>query len=93
MFRFLLKRAALTLPTFAALMLITFMMIRMVPGDPIEVRRGERGISPERLAELRHEMGLDQPWLKQFWDYVVQILHGDFEIGRASCRERVCSVV
>ena len=78
MFRFLLKRAALTLPTFAALMLITFMMIRMVPGDPIEVRRGERGISPERLAELRHEMGLDQPWLRQFWDYVVQILHGDF---------------
>ena len=78
MIRFLLKRAALTLPTFLALMLITFMMIRMVPGDPIEVRRGERGISPERLAELRHEMGLDQPWIKQFWDYVLQILHGDF---------------
>ena len=42
------------------------MMIRLVPGDPIEVRRGERGISPERLAELRHEMGLDQPVWKQF---------------------------
>jgi dipeptide transport system permease protein len=78
MFRFLLKRAALTLPTFGALMLITFMMIRMVPGDPIEVRKGERGISPERLAQLRHEMGLDQPVLKQFWDYVWNILHGDF---------------
>ena len=78
MIRFLLKRAALTIPTFVALMLITFMMIRMVPGDPIEVRKGERGISPERLAQLRHEMGLDQPWLKQFWDYCLQILHGDF---------------
>ena len=78
MFRFLLKRLALTLPTFLALMFVTFMLIRMVPGDPIEVRRGERGISPERLAQLRHEMGLDQPIWKQFLDYVWALLHGDF---------------
>ncbi len=78
MFRFLLKRLALTLPTFIALMFITFVMLRLVPGDPIEVRRGERGISPERLAQLRHEMGLDQPLWKQFLDYVWNILHGDF---------------
>jgi dipeptide transport system permease protein len=78
MFRFLLKRAALTLPTFFALMFVTFTMIRLVPGDPIEVRRGERGISPERLAELRHDMGLDQPVWKQFLDYVWALLHGDF---------------
>ena len=78
MFRFLLKRLALTLPTFIALMFVTFMLIRMVPGDPIEVRRGERGISPERLELLRHEMGLDQPVWKQFLDYVWGLLHGDF---------------
>jgi dipeptide transport system permease protein len=78
MFRFFLKRAALTLPTFIALMFVTFTMIRLVPGDPIEVRRGERGISPERLAELRHDMGLDQPIWKQFLDYVWALLHGDF---------------
>ena len=78
MFRFLLKRLALTIPTFIALMFITFVMIRLVPGDPIEVRRGERGISPERLAELRHEMGLDQPIWRQFLDYANALLHGDF---------------
>jgi len=78
MIRFLLKRLALTLPTFFALMFVTFVMIRLVPGDPIEVRRGERGISPERLEQLRHEMGLDQPIWKQFVDYVWAILHGDF---------------
>ena len=78
MFRFLLKRLALTLPTFFALMFVTFMLIRLVPGDPIEVRRGERGISPERLELLRHEMGLDQPVWKQFLDYVWGLLHGDF---------------
>ena len=78
MLRFLIKRLALTIPTFVALMFVTFMLLRMVPGDPIEVRRGERGISPERLAELRHEMGLDQSIVKQFLDYVWAILHGDF---------------
>ena len=78
MFRFLLNRLALTLPTFFALMFVTFMLIRLVPGDPIEVRRGERGISPERLELLRHEMGLDQPVWKQFLDYVWGLLHGDF---------------
>lgn len=78
MFRFLLKRLALTIPTFFALMFITFVMVRLVPGDPIEVRMGERGISPERLAQLRQEMGLDQPVWKQFLDYVNALLHGDF---------------
>jgi len=81
MIRFLLRRLALTVPTFVALMFVTFMMIRLVPGDPIEVRRGERGISPERLAELRHEMGLDQPIWKQFVDYVWGLLHGDFGVS------------
>ncbi len=81
MIRFLLRRLALTVPTFLALMFVTFMMIRLVPGDPIEVRRGERGISPERLAELRHEMGLDQPIWKQFLDYIWGLAHGDFGVS------------
>ncbi len=81
MFRFLLKRLALTVPTFVALMFVTFMMIRLVPGDPVEVRRGERGISPERHAELLHQMGLDQPVWKQFADYMWGLLHGDFGVS------------
>jgi dipeptide transport system permease protein len=78
MIKFFLKRAALTLPTFFALMFVTFMAIRLVPGDPVEVRTGERGISPERLAYFRHELGLDQPVWRQFLDYVWKLLHGDF---------------
>ena len=78
MFKFLLKRAALTVPTFLALMFLTFVAIRLVPGDPVEVRVGERGISPERLAMFRHDLGLDQPVWKQFADYVWALLHGDF---------------
>src|SRR5512140_1487300 len=78
MLKYLLKRAALTVPTFIALMFLTFVAIRLVPGDPVEVRVGERGISPERLAQFRHELGLDQPVWLQFWHYVVDLVHGDF---------------
>jgi dipeptide transport system permease protein len=78
MFSFLLRRLLLTIPTFVALMFITFVMIRLVPGDPIEARRGERGISPERHAELLKDMGLDQSIWKQFADYAGGILQGDF---------------
>lgn len=78
MIKFFLKRLALTVPTFFALMFLTFVAIRLVPGDPVEVRVGERGISPERLAYFRHELGLDQPVWKQFLDYVWGLLHGDF---------------
>ena len=56
MFTYLLKRLALTVPTFIALMFITFVMVRLVPGDPIEVRRGERGIDPERLEFCRPDL-------------------------------------
>jgi dipeptide transport system permease protein len=78
MLLFFLKRLALTVPTFVALMFMTFVAIRLVPGDPVEVRTGERGISPERLAQFRHELGLDQPVWKQFADYMWALLHGDF---------------
>ena len=78
MLAFFAKRLALTLPTFLALMFVTFFAIRLVPGDPVEVRVGERGISPERLAQFRHELGLDQPVWKQFLDYVSGVLRGDF---------------
>jgi dipeptide transport system permease protein len=84
MLQFLLRRLALTIPTFIALMFVTFVAIRLVPGDPVEVRVGERGISPERLAMFRHDLGLDQPVWKQFLDYGWQLLHGDFGVSLAT---------
>ncbi len=81
MLKLILRRVALTVPTFVALMFVTFVAVRLVPGDPIEARTGERGIDPERLAALRHELGLDQPVWKQFLDYVYALLHGDFGVS------------
>jgi dipeptide transport system permease protein len=59
-------------------MFATFVAIRLVPGDPVETRMGEHGITPERLAMLRHQLGLDLPVWQQFLAYVWQLLHGDF---------------
>jgi len=81
MFRFIIKRASLIIPTFLGVTFLSFMLIRLVPGDPIEVRVGERGISPERLAELRHEYGLDQPLWKQFLDYEGDVVTGNLGVS------------
>ena len=81
MLRFILTRVSLVIPTFLGVTFLTFLLIRLVPGDPIEVRLGERGISPERLAELRREMGLDQPLWQQFLDYIGGVLSGDLGVS------------
>src|SRR5919108_1751461 len=81
MIRFILTRLGLVIPTFLGIILLTFVLIRLVPGDPVEVRVGERGISPERHAELLHEMGLDRPLTVQFFDYVGGVLQGDLGIS------------
>jgi dipeptide transport system permease protein len=81
---YFLRRVALTIPTFVALMFLTFVAIRLVPGDPVEVRVGEHGMSPERLAYFRHELGLDQPFWKQFLDYAWRLVHGDFGVSLAT---------
>ncbi len=81
MLRLLARRLALIVPTFLGVTLLGFLLIHAIPGDPVEVRSGERGISPERLAYLRHELGLDQPLWKQFLDYEGQLLQGN--LGRS----------
>ncbi|HVR67311.1 MAG TPA: ABC transporter permease subunit [Verrucomicrobiae bacterium] len=79
MLRFILTRASLVIPTFLGIILLTFALIRMVPGDPIEVRTGERGITPERHAEMLHQWGLDRPLPVQFASYVGNVLTGNLE--------------
>ena len=81
MLRFIVTRAALIIPTFIGVTLLAFAMIRLVPGDPIELLAGERGISPERHAKLAAEYGFDKPILMQYAVYVAEVLQGD--LGRS----------
>ena len=77
MIKFFLKRIAMIIPTFIGVTLLTFALIHLIPGDPVVLIAGERGITPERHAILRAEMGLDKPILVQYGRYVWGVLHGD----------------
>jgi dipeptide transport system permease protein len=77
MLRFILTRVSLVIPTFIGITLLTFFIIRLIPGDPIELLAGEHGIDPARHELLRHQFGFDRPVLVQYADYVGKILHGD----------------
>lgn len=77
MFAFLLKRIGVVIPTFIGVTLLTFALIRLIPGDPVELLAGERGVDPARHAELLAQMGLDKPILVQYWDYLTGIFQGD----------------
>ncbi|OUS35469.1 peptide ABC transporter permease [Rhodobacterales bacterium 56_14_T64] len=77
MLRFVLSRLLTFLPTFFGVTLISFAFIRVLPGDPIIVMAGERGMTEERYQEMVVKLGFDKPMLQQYWDYLTGILQGD----------------
>ncbi len=77
MLNFLLSRLLTFIPTFIGVTLISFSFIRVLPGDPIIVMAGERGMSEERYAALREQFGFDRPLISQYWDYMTGVLQGD----------------
>jgi len=77
MFSFILRRLGVLIPTFFGITLITFALIRMIPGDPIEVMVGERTLDPVMHAAAMKRLGLDQPLYVQYFDYVSKLFHGD----------------
>lgn len=78
MLRFLLGRLAVLIPTFIGVSLIAFSFIRLLPGDPVALLSGERVMSPERHAEITHQLGLDRSLPIQYLDYLGGVLTGNF---------------
>jgi len=81
MLRFLGSRLAILIPTFLGVTFVAFAFIRLIPGDPILLMVGERGISPERHAEMMAQFGFDRPFLLQYLGFLANLLHGD--LGRS----------
>ncbi|MDX6748908.1 ABC transporter permease subunit [Geminicoccaceae bacterium 1502E] len=77
MVRFLLARLGVLVPTFVGVTFVAFVLIRLVPGDPIEMLAGERGIGAERHAELMAQYGFDRPLWYQYGSFLVNVLQGD----------------
>src|SRR5690606_30922300 len=78
MFRFLLRRLAVLIPTFIGVSIIAFAFIRVLPGDPVMLMSCERVMSPERHAARSHELGFDRPLWIQYLDYIGGVVRGDF---------------
>ncbi|GHA55900.1 peptide ABC transporter permease [Amylibacter ulvae] len=78
MIGFLLKRILLLIPTFIGITIVSFGFVRVLPGDPVLLMAGERGISEERYAALLSEFGYDRPIWQQYLEYLNNLVHGDF---------------
>lgn len=77
MLGFILRRLGTFIPTFIGVSIVSFLFIRLLPGDPILLMAGERGMTDERYAQLMSQFGFDRPLLAQYWDYLSGIVRGD----------------
>ncbi|CAG0960403.1 Glutathione transport system permease protein GsiC [Gammaproteobacteria bacterium] len=76
----LIRRIASIIPTVFGVLLLTFLLVHLVPGDPVEVMLGESASGADRQA-LRAELGLDRPLPVQFGEYLMRLARGDFGVS------------
>jgi len=88
MIAYTIRRALIAIPTLFIVLTITFVLIRIAPGDPAEVRLGDYA-SKEAVEALRKEMGLNKPIWIQYLHTLKDLLQGDF--GRSMVNGRPIS--
>ncbi|WP_323013820.1 ABC transporter permease [Devosia sp.] len=84
MHTFILKRLGQSLIVLVLVSVIIFLSVRILPGDPIYLIVQESnvaGASPEQLAQLRHEHGLDRHLIVQYFDWIGGVLRGDLGVS------------
>ena len=81
MLHFILRRLALIVPTLFGITVLAFGFIRVLPGDPVLLLAGERGLSPERYEALLKQFGYDQPLWRQYLDFLGGLMQGDLGIS------------
>jgi len=81
-----LERLLQLVPVLLGTSVIVFVMILATPGDPVQLMLGDQRVSPEEVAALRHDMGLDRPPIERFGIFLARAVHGDF--GRSFFHRR-----
>jgi peptide/nickel transport system permease protein len=76
---FVLRRLLLTVPTLFVMSVVVFLILRLVPGDPVRTMLGFRA-TDANVAEMRRQLGLDQSLFNQYLNWAGALLHGD--LGR-----------
>ncbi|AUH64299.1 ABC transporter permease subunit [Paracoccus zhejiangensis] len=77
MVRFILTKLLYLIPTFLGITIIAFGLVRILPGDPVLLMAGERGVTPERHAELSAQLGYDKSLPLQYLDFLGRLMQGD----------------
>lgn len=78
MLRFIGGRLIAAIPTVLLVTVLVFLILHLIPGDPAEIFLGENRSTPELLAKVRADMGLDRPLHVQYLSFMGGALHGDF---------------
>lgn len=76
MLRYIIRRVVFMLPVALLVSFVTFMLIHLIPGDPARVLLGEDA-TPQNVAALQQELGLNKPLLQQFALWLWQAVHGN----------------
>jgi peptide/nickel transport system permease protein len=79
MLRFTVRRLFQLIPILIGVSILVFIWIRLLPGSPAQALLGERA-TPQSIAQLRHQYGLDQPLYVQYWRYLVETV-GHLNLG------------
>lgn len=76
MAKYIVKRILISIPLIIVTIFIVFILLQVVPGNPIAVMMGEKA-NPDVIAKVTEEMGLNDPLLQRFGNYIWNVLHGD----------------
>ncbi|NOU87791.1 ABC transporter permease subunit [Paenibacillus sp. LMG 31460] len=83
MFVYIIRRLLQMIPVLLGVILVVFLIMQLVPGDPAVLLAGE-GASAETVERIRHQLGLDQPLFIQYFQYVIDVVRGDFGVSLRS---------
>src|SRR5216684_652487 len=93
MLTYIAQRLAQAIPVLIGISIVSFLMLHLIPGDPVTIFAGDKPLTPERAAELRHQYGLDRPLPIQYWDYASHALRGDLGVALRSQRPVLDSII
>src|SRR6266550_1531973 len=86
-------RSLQAVPVLVGISVLSFLMLHLVPGDPVQIFAGDKPLTPERAVELRHQYGLDRPLVVQYVDYASHAVRGDLGVGLRSQRPVLDSIL
>ncbi|MFE9423047.1 ABC transporter permease [Kitasatospora sp. NPDC006697] len=89
--RFVARRLLQMIPVFLGTTALIFFMVHVLPGDPVAAMWGDKAADPAQVVAKRHQLGLDQPLLQQYFTYMGHLFTGDF--GTTMNQRKVIDVI